>query len=89
MLGWYIHMHVARRAIDALDADANSARQFGSHGPSAAAIKAIARENPIFIGRNFDRSTLLKVLNSRLVRHTTLRLVDSSPIFAGARGGVL
>jgi hypothetical protein len=87
MLGWY--MHIARRAIDALDADANSVRLFGSHGHSAAAIKAIARENPIFIARNFDRPTLLTVLNSRLVRPTTLRLVDSSPIFAGARGGVL
>ena len=92
MRGWYTYMNVARRAIDALDAldaNANSAPLFGSHGPSAAAIKAIAGGNPTSIGRNWNRRPLPKGLNSCLVRPTTLCLVDSSPIFAGAKEGVL
>ncbi|MBI5716979.1 MAG: hypothetical protein HZC37_04740 [Burkholderiales bacterium] len=48
MPGWYIHLNAARRAIDALETNANSAPLFGANGPTAAQVKGIAKANPTY-----------------------------------------
>jgi hypothetical protein len=48
MPGWYIHMDVARKAIDALDANPRAAPIFAANGKSATDVKAIAHANPTY-----------------------------------------
>jgi hypothetical protein len=49
MPGWYIHMDVARKAIDALDTNPGAAGIFGADGPTAAEIMAIAHAQPTYV----------------------------------------
>jgi zinc dependent phospholipase C len=49
MPGWYIHMDVARKALDSLDANPRAAGIFGANGPSAADVTAIAHANPTYV----------------------------------------
>src|SRR5450759_564254 len=48
MPGWYIHMDVARKALDDLAANATAAPIFSSQGLSAAQVRNIARANPAY-----------------------------------------
>ena len=48
MPGWYIHMDVARKALDDLAANASVAPIFSSQGLDAAQIRNIARANPAY-----------------------------------------
>ena len=49
MPGWYIHMDVARKAIDALDSNPRAAAIFAANGLSAVDVKAIAHANPTYV----------------------------------------
>ena len=46
MPGWYIHMDVARKAVDGLPDNPRAAPIFAAGGPSADAVRAIGRANP-------------------------------------------
>jgi hypothetical protein len=48
MPGWYIHMDVARKALDSLESNPRAAETFAKTGPSAADLTAIARANPTY-----------------------------------------
>jgi hypothetical protein len=48
MPGWYIHINVARKAIDALAANPTAAPIFGVNGPNAASLTSIARSEPAY-----------------------------------------
>lgn len=49
MPGWYIHMDVARKAIDALDQNKGASSLFASNGLSAQQIAKIAHDNPVYV----------------------------------------
>jgi len=49
MPGWYIHMDVARKAAQGLPGSSDVSTIFGSLGPSAADIAAIAQSNPAYV----------------------------------------
>lgn len=48
MPGWYIHMNVARKALDDLAANATAAPIFSGSGLDAGQIRQIARDNPAY-----------------------------------------
>src|SRR5258708_26522393 len=48
MPGWYIHMDVARKALDALSANATAASILATGGPSATELTDIAHNNPAY-----------------------------------------
>src|SRR5438876_2900481 len=49
MPGWYIHMNVARKAVDALTSNPATAQILASDGMSAAQIASIAKANPTYV----------------------------------------
>jgi hypothetical protein len=49
MPGWYIHMDVARKALDKLASNPNAAPIFAANGPDAATLTKIARDNPTYV----------------------------------------
>jgi hypothetical protein len=49
MPGWYIHMNVARKSLAQLAGNPTAAAIFGSNGPDAATITAIAEANPTYV----------------------------------------
>ena len=49
MPGWYIHLDVARKALDNLAANPTAASIFASDGPSAATLSNIAHNNPTYV----------------------------------------
>jgi hypothetical protein len=49
MPGWYVHMDVARKAIDQLSTNATANAIFGANGPDAVALTSIAHANPTYV----------------------------------------
>ena len=49
MPGWYIHMDVARKAIDAMETNPRAAPIFAANGKPAHDIAAIAHANPTYV----------------------------------------
>jgi hypothetical protein len=49
MPGWYIHMDVARQALQNLSANATAAKLFNQDGLSSAQIEAVGRANPTYV----------------------------------------
>src|SRR5689334_14104370 len=50
MPGWYIHMDVARKALDNLASNPRAAPIFAANGPNANSISQIAHANPTYVG---------------------------------------
>jgi len=48
MPGWYIHMNVARKALDDLAANASASAIFAADGMNAADVRQLARDNPAY-----------------------------------------
>jgi hypothetical protein len=48
MPGWYIHMNVARQALDDLPSNATAAPIFAAQGLTAQQVRQIARDNPAY-----------------------------------------
>jgi hypothetical protein len=48
MPGWYIHMNVARKAIDKLDTNPTAASIFAANGMNSTALTSIAHKNPAY-----------------------------------------
>lgn len=49
MPGWYIHMDVARKALDNLASNPRAAPIFAANGPNANSISQIAHANPTYV----------------------------------------
>ena len=48
MPGWYIHINVARKGIDALSSNPTAAPIFAANGPDAASLTQIAHDEPAY-----------------------------------------
>jgi hypothetical protein len=51
MPGWYIHINVARKAIDALATNPTAGVIFGTSGPDAVSLTSIAHNDRQFRSR--------------------------------------